>query len=125
MISWLEKNKWISWTITILIFVFIFYISSLSFPPPSAGPPSITATLYHISIFFLLAIFLFISVLERKWGFKKIILSISIVAVYAGLDELHQFFVPGRFTSFSDFLLDFAGIAIASLIYFILIFKKS
>ena len=124
MISWLEKNKGVSWTITVLIFVFIFYISSLSFPPPPAGPPSISATVYHISIFFLLAIFFFISVIERGWNSKKIILSVLIVTIYAALDELHQFFVPGRYMSFNDFLLDFSGIIIASFFYFILIFKN-
>ncbi len=124
MISLLEKNRWFSWTITVLIFVFIFYISSLSFPPPPAGPPSISATVYHISIFFLLAIFFFISVIEREWNSKKIILSVLIVTIYAALDELHQFFVPGRYMSFDDFLFNFAGITIASLIYFILIFWK-
>ena len=124
MISLLEKNRWFSWTITVLIFVFIFYISSLRFPPPPAGPPSISATVYHISIFFLLAIFFFISVIERGWNSKKIILSVLIVTIYAALDELHQFFVPGRYMSFDDFLFNFAGITIASLIYFILIFWK-
>lgn len=125
MISLLEKNRWVSWTITILIFIFIFYISSLTFPPPLVGPPSITATVYHISVFFLLAFFFFISALDRRWKWNIIILSLFIVTIYAALDELHQYFVPGRFTSITDFFLNFAGIAIASLIYFILIFRKS
>ena len=124
MISLLEKNRWFSWTITIIIAIMIFYISSLTFPPPPVGPPSITATVYHISIFFLLAFFLFVSALERKWDFKKIILSVFVVAIYAALDELHQFFVPGRYMSFSDFLLDFTGITVSSMVYFILIFLK-
>ena len=124
MILWLEKNKGISWAITISIFLLTFYLSSLSVPPPPAGPPSISATVYHISIFFLLAIFFFISVIEREWNSKKIILSVLIVTIYAALDELHQFFVPGRYMSFDDFLFNFAGITIASLIYFILIFWK-
>ena len=124
MISWLEKNRVVPRTITLLIFISIFYISSLTFPPPVAGPANINAIAYHIFIFFLLAIFLFVSVLDRKWDFKKIILSLSITTIYAALDELHQFFVPGRYMSFSDFLFDFMGIILASLFYFILIFWK-
>ena len=124
MISLLEKNRWFSWTITVLIFAFIFYVSSLSFPPPPAGPPSITATVYHISVFFLLMIFFLISALNRKWRWNTMLLSILIITVYAALDELHQYFVPGRYMSFDDFLFNFAGITIASLIYFILIFWK-
>ena len=124
MISLLEKNRWFSWTITIIIFLMIFYISSLTFPPPPVGPPSITATVYHISVFFLLAFFLLVSVLERRWDSRKITLSVLIVAVYAALDELHQYFVPGRYMSFDDFLLDFTGVIFASLIYFVLIGVK-
>ncbi len=125
MISWLERNKKVSWTITIIIFLIIFYLSSRKFAPSIGVSLNILAILYHISIFFLLAIFLLISVLERKWEFKKIVSSILIVTIYAGLDELHQYFVPGRFTSFSDFLLDFNGIIFASLIYLILIEIKN
>lgn len=124
MIRWLEENKLISWVITSFIFIFIFYISSLSFALPPKGPVSINATFYHIGIFFILSVFFFISSLDRKWNSKKIILSLAILVIYALLDELHQFFVPGRFMSFDDFLLDFAGIQLASLIYYILIFKK-
>jgi len=124
MISILERHRWFSWTITLIIALTIFYISSLTFLPPPVGPPSINATVYHISAFFFLAIFLFTSALDRKWNFKKIILSILIVSVYAALDEIHQFFVPGRYMSFNDFLLDFTGIAVASLFYFILILSK-
>ncbi len=31
---------------------------------------------------------------------------------YAALDELHQWFVPGRFCDFADFLFDIAGIVL-------------
>ena len=125
MISLLEKNRWVSWTITILIFIFIFYISSLTFPPPLVGPPSITATVYHISVFFLLAFFFFISALDRRWRRDTMLLSLLIITVYAALDELPQYFVPGRFTSITDFMLDFTGIAFAALIYFLIVFRKS
>ncbi len=37
MIFWFEKHNKISWIITILIAIFIFYISSLSFEPTPAG----------------------------------------------------------------------------------------
>lgn len=126
MISWLEKNKLVSFGITIILFSVIFYISGLSFAASGKGEPAVIplAEIYHISIFFLLAIFLFISCLERKWKPKKIILSILLVVVYAILDEIHQYFVPGRFCSLNDFFLDFTGIIFAVLIYSILIFSR-
>ena len=125
MISWLEKNRFVPLGITTFLFFVIFYVSSLSFSGSNiGGPSSPLATIYHLSIFFLLAIFLFISCLERKWEFKKIIPSIVLVVIYAILDEVHQYFVPGRFCSFGDFFVDFIGIAFAFLIYSTLIFFK-
>ena len=125
MISWFEKKRYVSWMVTVFIFFFIFLMSSLQFAPTVAGPMGIRAILYHITVFFLLAFFLFVSVLKRKWKINLILLCLAVVTLYAALDELHQYFVPGRFTSFSDFLLDFNGIIFASLIYFILIEIKN
>ena len=124
MIRWFEKNKVVSLVITLWIAFTIFYISSLVIIPSPGIKIDVIPVVYHITAFFFLAIFLFISVLERKWNLKNIILSLALVSLYAILDELHQSFVPGRVASFSDFLLDFNGIAFASLIYFILILRK-
>ena len=119
MRNWLEKNlKVISWTFTIFMFLFIYLASSLEFQP-HGGVFSLgtKAILYHTSVFFALAMFLFISV----WDIKKIGISLVIVMIYAVLDELHQLFVPGRFSSSIDVFIDFVGIALAFLIYLILI----
>ena len=124
MISSFEKNKGVPFVITLWIAFVIFYISSLEIIPVPGPSISIFPIVYHITAFFFLALFLFISVLERKWNSKNIILSLTLVTLYAILDEFHQYFVPSRVASFSDFLLDFNGIAFASLIYFILILKK-
>jgi VanZ family protein len=124
MIEWFEKNKGVSFAITLWIAFTIFYISSLEITPSPGLNVNLFSTIYHMTAFFFLAIFLFVSLLNRKWDSKKIIFSLILLSLYAILDELHQHFIPGRVTSFSDFLLDFNGIAFASLIYFILILKK-
>ena len=123
MIGWFEKNKGVSFAITLWIAFTIFYISGLEIIPSPGLKINIIPLIYHFSAFFFLAIFLFISLLDRKWDSKKIISSITLLALYAILDELHQSFVPGRVTSINDFLLDFNGIVFASLFYFIFIFK--
>ncbi|MFW6283145.1 MAG: VanZ family protein [Minisyncoccales bacterium] len=46
-----------------------------------------------------------------------LLIIISISLIYAALDEIHQYFVPGRFATFNDFLIDSAGILISSLFY--------
>ncbi len=124
MTTWLKRKRHISLGITIFIALLIFYLSSLTFPTSATSSESSLATVYHISIFFLLALFLFFSIIEKKPEWKKIIVSLFIVIVYAMLDELHQYFVPGRFSSIKDFLFDFWGIIFAFLTYLILIKRK-
>lgn len=48
--------------------------------------------------------------LSEKW--KKLRLPVAFVSgiLYAGTDELHQYYVPGRSAQFSDVLLDSAGV---------------
>lgn len=119
MISLLEKNKLLSWGITLLIAITIFYVSSLtSRQIPGGGGTGLRAILYHIIIFFLFAFFLAISLVQGK---KKDLISLAIIlaVAYGITDEIHQYFVPGRASSFSDFLLDSLGILFASMIYFI------
>lgn len=118
MIAWFEKHNKISWTITIIIAVIIFYMSALTFPPGSKAGTDINAVIYHISIFFLFALFLSISLSKGK-SWNLIPMAIILAIFYAMSDEFHQMFVPGRHASINDLLLDSLGILIASTIYII------
>jgi len=120
---WLEKYSKIFWIITLVIAIFIFYTSTLTFPL-ATGKLGITSILYHLSVFFALGFFLLISSLKGKLN-CKIYLVIIISVLYGILDELHQFFVPGRYTAFSDILTDSVGIILASTIYLIIIKLKN
>lgn len=115
MIKFFEKYSKISWLLTIAIASFIFYMSSLTFPPGPAVT-NINAIVYHFAIFFFLGFFLGVALIKGK---KKnfIFLAIIILIFYALSDEFHQLFVPGRACSFSDFLVDSAGILLASFFY--------
>ena len=108
----------------IFMFGFIYYVSSIQFPPP---PPGVSfngkAIIYHISVFFLLSMFLYISMAKKELD-GRIFSIMSISLVYAMLDELHQYFVPGRFMSVNDVLIDSIGITFSTLIYFIIIEVK-
>ena len=121
MLSWLEKKTWLSWSIVIFGATAMFYLSSLTFGP---GKPNILSIIYHISAFFCFALFLFIASIKRKKNYVGLLLMTTIAVAYGILDEIHQFFVPGRSCSINDFVLDAGGIAFASLIYLILILKK-
>lgn len=123
MFGLFEKYSWISWAITFLIAAFIFYISSISFEPGSFGF-GLKPIIYHMGIFFLLAIFLMISLVRGKNG-GLIALAIILAGGYAFSDELHQYFVPGRDASLFDIFLDGVGILFATLIYWIRIGLKN
>ncbi len=124
MITWLEENKSVAWTITFIGFFSIFWISNLTIEPQISGPKSPLAVIYHFSAFFLLALFLYISTLERRLEWKKTGVVLLILVIYAILDELHQYFVPGRFCSIYDVYIDSLGILLASLVYLVITFWK-
>ncbi len=70
----------------------------------------IVRKLAHFTEYMILGILSYL--LAELWIHKKRI-CIGIIAaqlfISAGLDEFHQSFVPGRYASFRDVLLDFAG----------------
>lgn len=117
VIGFFEKEVKLSWFITIVIAATIFWISSLTFEP---GTPQTTiyTLLYHIIVFFFLGGFLLISLVQGK-NKNLIIVAILLAIIYAISDEIHQFFVPGRTCAFFDVGLNFVGISLAFLIYFI------
>jgi len=122
MIKLLEKYNKLSWAFVVVMVLFIFYISSLTFPPVPPGI-NIKAILYHFFAFFFLAFFLLPALVKGK---KKNLIFIAIIlAVLYGIsDEFHQLFVPGRVCSFSDILADSAGIFLASFLYVLKLKRK-
>lgn len=119
MLSWFEKHGEVSWFITIIIAIVIFYVSSLTFLGP-VGKSNIYSTLYHISSFFFFAFFLQIALVKGKN--KKLILLAFLIATFYGVtDEFHQLFVPGRSANIFDVFIDAIGITYSALFYLITI----
>ena len=122
MLEALERFNKIPWIATLAIGITIFYVSSLEFGTSSTGTGNLSI-IYHVGIFFIFSLLFFISAIKRG-KIKLIPLVIIISIIYGILDELHQFFVPGRYSSFFDIILDTIGIAIASAFYLILVLSK-
>lgn len=119
ILRWFEKNILISWLIVLVIAIFIFYISSLSFEKGLPGPTWISY-IYHYSIFFLFSFFLSISLVRGKY--KNLIIIAVLVGIFYGMsDEFHQLFVPNRFCDVNDFLTDSLGVLSAGVFYLALI----
>ncbi len=74
--------------------------------------------LAHFSIYFVLAIFVFLALDETnnkyKWNFA---ISLGICFVYSLTDEFHQLFIDGRAGQFRDCLIDSFGAFVACIIY--------
>jgi len=115
-LSLLARIKKSAFFLAVVIGIIIFYVSSLSFPPNPIKQFSWSTIAYHFGIFFLFSFFIFLSL--GAYFFLIALFSAS----YAGLDELHQFFIPNRACTFSDFLVDLAGI-LAGLIFALFIAK--
>ena len=117
MIKWLEKNYYVSIIIAVFIAIFIFYMSSI----PASGFPTglgITTKIYHGVIFFLLSLFITLSIVRGKIENKQLIfLSILIAISYAISDETHQLFVLGRTSSVIDVIIDSIGILLVGIVY--------
>jgi VanZ family protein len=64
---------------------------------------------FHLVEYSILAILAFIAV--RKYKVATII-----AYIYAVTDEIHQYFVPGRTSKFTDTLIDLIGISIGIIV---------
>ncbi len=122
MLKVFEKNSWFSWTITTIIAAVIFYLSSLEFAP---GTPTtnILSIIYHIMAFFFLTLFLLISSIKRK-HLTLIPLALILSFIYSILDEVHQYFVPGRSSGLFDIMINTTGIIFGFILYYIFIKLK-
>lgn len=102
-----------------LTIIFIFYNSSQPRPYGLIVLSNVIPIIYHFSIFFLLSLFLLLSI--GKINDKIVLVALLVSFVYAAFDEMHQYFVPGRSSSLFDFGIDSLGIIFAFL--FIILVK--
>jgi VanZ family protein len=91
---------------------------------PSATPETLSSIHHvirkcgHVTEYFILSWLIMRSLRAEKkdFGLRWALVVILIVAAYAGLDEFHQSFVPGRGAAVSDVLLDTSGGAAAQVV---------
>jgi VanZ family protein len=71
----------------------------------------------HVFEYFVFSLLLLraVGVMRNGWKLKAAMLALAIAAVYSGIDEFHQSFVPGRGPSVWDSLLDTAAATLAQL----------
>jgi len=92
--------------------IIIFYFSSRSTVNFISDQPTLRFYLlkfFHVTEYAVLVVLLYN-------GFKKFKYSIITAYLYAISDEIHQYFVSGRSSRFTDTLIDLGGILIGSLL---------
>ena len=123
MFEFLEKRKiWLVYIPLAIYWLILFTATSLpAYDLPKLG---LSDKLQHFSAFLILAVLLNLALLyQRKSRFlfeNAIIATIIICLLYAGLDELHQMFIPGRFAELLDWVADGSGVILGVfLVYFL------
>ena len=71
----------------------------------------------HMGIYFILAALLLWAVRRQPSPRRRVLTVLPLCALLAGLDELHQTFVPGREGRLRDVLIDLAGAALFLLLW--------
>ncbi len=118
MIRWFERHYKISFVIFLVVALFIVYISSKPYDPVPKIKIPLKPVIYHLGVFFLLALFLMMSMCRGK-NIDWIFFSVIFAVFYAITDELHQFFIRGRAASSFDIFLDSVGALFAFMIYMV------
>ncbi|MEN7982261.1 MAG: VanZ family protein [Nanoarchaeota archaeon] len=121
MIKFFEENYKLSWFITLVGAVLIFWISSLNFGGSVVGDKGWISIVYHFSSFFCFSFFLFISLTHGRKNYLLFFAGFLISVAYAISDEIHQYFVPWRFCDIFDVFVDIAGIIFAMMIYLVIV----
>lgn len=81
----------------------------------------------HLTEYFILSLLIFRAIRAgaKGWDLRWALVTVCIVAGYAGLDEFHQSFVPGRTAAVGDALIDISGGVAAMLVASLVILLHS
>jgi len=90
----------------------IFYVSSISYPPqPEPLQKKPVPLLEHVVEFAILGFLLVPGFKGLK--FKNFLLLAALIGILYGIsDEIHQFFVPGRYSTLLDVVADSLGVLV-------------
>ena len=102
------------------VMVVIFSLSGLS----SDDLPDFTFRLWdkflHFLAYGILGILIYRSFINSKWIYVRnfaAFFSIFLAIIYGASDEIHQNYVPGRFSSYADWVADAIGAIVFIMIY--------
>ncbi len=113
MLNKLETNrKWFVYFPLIIYWLLLFVATTL----PSADMPKtgVSDKIEHFTAYMILAILFNLTLMFQtkypKLRKKAWLYTLIFILTYAGLDELHQLFIPGRDCDIFDWLSDTSGV---------------
>ncbi len=121
--NFFQRYKFLSVYLPLIIYWGILFAAT-TLPTQHMPKTGINDKIEHFLGYFLLT-FLLCNTLyfqDKKVTMKKfpVALALGIVAFYGMVDELHQYFIPGRFCDINDWIADVIGALIAGVLYFFL-----
>lgn len=128
MFDFLKKHRKKLVYIPLAVYWFLL-MAATSLPSSDLPKTNVSDKIEHFAAFFGLAIFLNLTLLfqTRSTLLRKYssIFTFFIIAVYAGLDEIHQLYIPGRYCDILDWTADIIGacLGILLVVFCIKIFK--
>ena len=125
-LSRIRKYSSLMWLLPLAYMVVLFVFSSipvdLSAPPEDQGLfslPQFWQNALHIPAFALLCFLWAAALYQRKRALgRSLLLAIGITIAYGIFDEVHQYYVPGRFMGLMDVGLDGLGALVGASGYF-------
>ena len=113
MLDRLESNK--KWLIyfPLIIYWFLLLVAT-SLPAQDLPKTGVSDKIEHFSAYLILAVLLNFTLMFQnrfpKLKKKAWLYTLIIILTYAGLDEIHQLFIPGRDCDILDWLADASGV---------------
>lgn len=108
------------WSVVVLATYWIALAIATHWPVrlgPSTAPFSYLDKLAHLTGFGLLAILWSWTLWGRNAGWNHLFVSWSVLAFYAAVDEITQYWCPERVPDFKDWIADNLGIALGLVVY--------
>ena len=124
MFEFLEKRKVYLVYIPLIVY-WIGLLIATTIPTQSLPSFDVSDKFKHFGAFFGLSVLLSLTLLyqNKSYLFKKYFLAFTLIitSLYGLLDELHQYFIPGRYSEVLDWVADSAGAALGILFVWYLV----
>ena len=118
---WSHRAPAIAWALT------LFVLSSIPDIPSPIHLGTWDDKLQHFAAYAILgALVLRATAIDNKLpNGRNFIMAFALCTFFGATDEVHQYFVPGRFMEFNDFVADAAGAVAGALFYLWLCKRRS